>query len=245
MNARLRDIPGAVLCLAMALSRGERREALQIAQFVRGLAIQISLRAATGECMVAGSNATLLYSRLDKPRTHPARTAVAMLTATVVGVTFFFVSNSLLIVPVVLLLHAAGATADAVEDVILVITAGRLGWTASRAVKTYALERRRQAFLGRVSNQPRWRLDLMGATPPGRGHGTALLKEFVARSDAAGATVYLVTEPRNRAFYRRNGFHAVNTDESAFRGMVLMRRVAPGARIPQQRIRTAVHAASR
>ena len=80
----------------------------------------------------------------------------------------------------------------------------------------------------RVAGSPRWRLELMGATPSRRGHGLALVRALTAASDAAGATVYLVCEPRNRDFYRRAGFRLAPADGKAYDGMLLMRRVAPG-----------------
>jgi hypothetical protein len=76
-----------------------------------------------------------------------------------------------------------------------------------------------------------WRLDLVGAWPAGKGYGGTLIRRFVSMADAAGATVYLVCEPRNRVFYRRAGFFAIEApDTRDFRNMVLMRRTAPTVR---------------
>lgn len=245
MTLRARDLPSAVVSLAMALSRGERRELLQIAQFVRGLSIQISYRFVTGEILAEPGKATLLFSRLDRRQIHPLRLALAVLTATLVGLTLFLVSNALLLLPVSLVLHALGAGPDVIGWVALGVAAVRLSWTAFRALMTYALERRREQAMAAVGDRPRWRLDLMGSTPPGAGHGSRLLREFVRQSDAAGATVYLVTEPHNRAFYRRAGFHAIAGEgQSAFEGMVFMRRVAPTPKIPRQQVSEAGQRAS-
>ena len=245
VTLRARDAPSAVISLAMALSRGERRELLQVAQFVRGLAIQITYRLVTGEMLAEPGRATLLFSRLDRPRPHPVRLLLAVLAATVVGLILFLVSNALLLLPLSLILHAVGAGPDVIGWVALGIAAVRLTWTASRAVKTYRLERRREKAMVAVGGRPRWRLDLMGSTPPGAGHGSRLLREFVRQSDAAGATVYLVTEPHNRPFYRRAGFHAITSEGMpAFEGMVFMRRVAPTPKIPRQQVSATAQPAS-
>lgn len=246
MQLRARDLPGAVVCLALALSRGERREALLIAQLVRGLAIQVTYRFCTGELLATPGRATLLYTRLDRPRAHPLRSLIGVLAATGVGLTLFLLSNTLLLLPVSLLLRLDGADSETISTVALAVAGVRLTWTATRALRSYALERRRERFLPRLGDQPRWRLDLMGSTPAGAGHGAALLRELVTRADAAGATVYLLTEPHNRAFYRRGGFHPVtDVPDRSFTGMLLMRRVAPQARVPRQRINAAALTASR
>jgi hypothetical protein len=231
----------------MALSRGERREQLQIAQFVRGLAIQVTYRFVRRELLVVPGRATLLYSRLDRPRCGILRSAAAVAAATFAGLALFVLSNTLLLLPVTVALRAGGAGTNLTSAIALTIVVIRLGWTATRAVRTYLLEWQREKHLPRVGEQPRWRLDLMGATPAHCGNGTTLLRELVHLSDAAGATVYLVTEPHNRAFYRRGGFHLVPNDAKAFDGMVLMRRVTPTAkgRLPRQRLSAAVQLASR
>ena len=244
VSVRARKLPGAVFCLAVALSRGEKNELLQIAQFVRGLAIQTAYRAVCDELLVS-DQATVLYSHLDRSRASLVRTVTGVVAATLVGLALFLASNALLMLPVGALMRLAGADNDLVADTALAVAGVRLTWTAYRAVKSYALERRRQKLLPTVSGQPRWRLDLMGATPPRCGHGAALLREFVALSDAAGATVYLVTEPHNRAFYRRAGFHVQPCTDSALKGMLLMRRVTPTARVPAQRVSPAAQTASR
>lgn len=238
MPARLRDLPIAVFILALALARGTRAEALEAAQLVRGLAIQVALRWCLGEVLVQPGSATLLYSRLDHERSpaRAMRTAAGVLAATVVGVGLFWLSNLLLLAPLAALVLALGGSRGDVLTLFLVVPAMRLGWTAWRAGVAYRLERRRERAMTPVGDAPRWRLDLMGATPPGRGHGSALVRALVQRSDAAGATVYLVCQPSNREFYRRAGFRPVPAEGPAYDGMLLMRRVAPTASaVPAQR----------
>lgn len=62
--------------------------------------------------------------------------------------------------------------------------------------------------------EPHWYLLIVGVDPDlqGRGRGTALVKEGLARADQANCPCYLETsEERNLAFYERHGFVVVET----------------------------------
>ncbi len=62
--------------------------------------------------------------------------------------------------------------------------------------------------------EPHWYLMIVGVDPElqGRGLGTALVKEGLARADQANCPCYLETsEERNLAFYERHGFVVVET----------------------------------
>ena len=62
--------------------------------------------------------------------------------------------------------------------------------------------------------EPHWYLLIVGVDPDlqGRGLGTALVKEGLARADQANCPCYLETsEARNLAFYERQGFVVVET----------------------------------
>ena len=62
--------------------------------------------------------------------------------------------------------------------------------------------------------EPHWYLMIVGVDPElqGRGLGTALVKEGLARADRANCPCYPETsEERNLAFYERHGFMAVET----------------------------------
>lgn len=62
--------------------------------------------------------------------------------------------------------------------------------------------------------EPHWYLMIVGVDPElqGRGLGTALVKEGMARADQANCPRYLETsEERNLAFYERHGFLVVET----------------------------------
>lgn len=62
--------------------------------------------------------------------------------------------------------------------------------------------------------EPHWYLLIVGVDPDlqGRGLGSALVKEGLARADASNCPCYLETsEERNVAFYERQGFVVVGT----------------------------------
>ena len=225
-----------MILLALALARGDRFEAFDAAQLVRGLAVQISLRWWLGEVLVVPGRAVLLYTELDHPRSRgrTLRTGLGIVFAVVVGIVLFAVNKMLLLLPVGPVILALGGNTTDVFLVLVGISVLRLTWTATRAITAYRLEHRREAAMVPIGEAPRWRLELMGATPPRRGHGLALVKALTQESDAAGATVYLICEPGNRDFYRRAGFRAVPADGKAFSGMLLMRRVAPVRVLAQQ-----------
>jgi ribosomal protein S18 acetylase RimI-like enzyme len=61
-------------------------------------------------------------------------------------------------------------------------------------------------------HEPAWFLQFLGVDPraQGAGVGSVLLREVLARADAAGEAAYLeATSPRNRALYERHGFRCV------------------------------------
>lgn len=228
-----------MIVLAFALARGDRFEAFDAAQLVRGLSVQISLRWWLGQILVVPGRAVLLFTELDHRRDlkRTLRTLLGVVFAVVVGIVLFAVNKVLLLLPIGPLILALGGDTTDVFLVLVGISVLRLTWTASRAIGAYRLEHRREAAMVPIGGAPRWRLELMGANPPRRGHGLALVKALTKESDAAGATVYLICEPGNRDFYRRAGFRAVPADGKAFSGMLLMRRVAP-VRGPAQRHHT-------
>lgn len=70
------------------------------------------------------------------------------------------------------------------------------------------LERRRQALM----TSPHWYLVAIGVDPSrhGRGYGTALVREGLARARRDGTAVYLETESEaNVRFYQRLGFRVL------------------------------------
>lgn len=233
VRPRLRDLPRATIVLALALARGNRFEAFDAAQLARGLAIQISLRWWLGQVLIVPGRAVLLYSELDHRRgaRRMFRTVLGVGFAVSVGLVLFAVNKVILLLPVAPLIFFLGGDTNDVFFVLVGFSVLRLTWTASRAITAYRLEHRRAAAMAPIGGAPRWRLELMGANPPRSGHGLVLLKALMLKSDAAGATVYLICEPVNRDFYRRAGFRVVPADGKHFTGMLLMRRIAP-ARIP-------------
>ena len=196
---------------------------------MRGLAIQISLRWWLGQILTVPRRAVLVYTELDAPPslTRSLRTVAGATFAVVVGIALFAMNKVLVILPVGSVVLALGGDADDVFVLLTGFSAVRLLWTGYRALQAFWVERRREVAMVAVAGAPRWRLELMGATPPRQGHGLSLVRALTAESDAAGATVYLVCEPRNRGFYRRAGFRVVPTDGRIYDGMLLMRRIAP------------------
>ena len=233
MRPRLRDLPRTAIVLALALARGNRFEAFDAAQLVRGLAIQISVRWWLGQVLVVPGRAVLLYSELDHRRSpmRMLRTVLGVVFAVAVGLVLFAVNKVILLLPVAPLIFFLGGDTTDVFFVLVGFSVLRLTWTASRAITAYRLEHRREAAMVPISGAPRWRLELMGASPPRSGHGLVLVKALMRESDAAGATVYLICEPVNRDFYRRAGFRVVPADGKHFSGMLLMRRIPP-TRVP-------------
>lgn len=69
-----------------------------------------------------------------------------------------------------------------------------------------------EALHARVIPEAHWTLSLLGVDPAhqGRGYGTALLTDRLARIRAAGLPCYLTTgSVRNVAFYQRQGFQVI------------------------------------
>jgi ribosomal protein S18 acetylase RimI-like enzyme len=229
VTPRIRDLPRAVVVLALSLSRGDRYEAFNAAQLVRGLAIQLSLRWWLGQVLTVPGRAVLVYTELDHPRSlkRSLRTLAGACFAVAVGLVLFAVNKVLLLLPVGPVVFALGGDANDLVFLLVGISVIRLTWTSYRAITAYILEHRREAAMLSLAGEPRWRLELMGASPPRRGHGLALVQALTAASDAAGATVYLVCEPTNREFYRRAGFRVAPADGKVFDEMLLMRRIAP------------------
>jgi hypothetical protein len=61
-----------------------------------------------------------------------------------------------------------------------------------------------------------WWVELLGANPTGGGHGAGVMATLLAEIDAADEPVGVGTsEPRNRTFYLRHGFHPVDSDGDA------------------------------
>lgn len=229
MRPRLRDVPQAVIVLALALARGDRHEAMHAAQLVRGLAIQVSLHWWLGQVLTVPGRAVLVYTELDPARSlrRSLRAVAGVVFAAVVGIVLFAVNLLLIMLPFGSVVLALGGDANDVLVLLVGFCVVGLLWTAYRALSAYGLEHRRQTAMVPIAGERRWRLDLMGATPPRRGHGLALVRALTAASDAAGATVYLVCEPKNRDFYRRAGFRVARADGTCYDGMLLMRRIAP------------------
>lgn len=238
MEPSVRALPRAVFVLASAFARGERGEALELVQLARGFVIQCIVHWCTGTLLVNGSHAALLYTQLGRQRRRALPGIAAALAAgTLVGLLLVVLANSLLLLPFAAPLLVLGVSWWTVLQLGLAVALVSACWAGTRAAAAYRLEQRRRRAMTSVDDRPTWRLDAVGAIPPGRGHGGRLLAAFVARADVAGATVYLVCEHRNRDFYRAAGFRAVEAPAAGgFDGKLLMRRAAPRPAARRERL---------
>ena len=105
-------------------------------------------------------------------------------------------------------------------------------------------------FHKRFVPEPHWYLLIVGVDPDlqGRGLGSALVKEGLAKADESNCPCYLDTsEERNLAFYQREGFAVVGsastgqgrttwmgdaTQRTGLKGNRVLTRVAPSGRDP-------------
>lgn len=105
----------------------------------------------------------------------------------------------------------------------------RMPWSAWRSLGEWG------AVLGRRADlvpELHWYLETIGVDPDrhGRGIGTALVSEGLARADADGTRAYLETETEgNVAFYRRFGFEVVERIDPARLGTPMWLMVRPVA----------------
>ncbi|MDQ6651074.1 MAG: hypothetical protein M3Z02_13290 [Actinomycetota bacterium] len=229
--------------LAMALADGERAAALTFVGLFRGLLIQTAYRSVAGGLMSQDRHAVLLWSHVGSlgplPATQRVSAFARCVLGTAVAVIFEFgiklVSNVLLAAPLHLVLYLIGASWQTQWLVNVAIFAARMLVTLARAAQAYFLDRQRRRDMPATTANC-WRIDYMGALPAGSGYGGGLLRAFVSKSDAAGATVYLVCTPDRYSFYRRHGFHRAPTGQAIEeRGLVLMRRVPPSICVPRPR----------
>ncbi|GAC1322739.1 MAG: hypothetical protein NVSMB13_01630 [Mycobacteriales bacterium] len=239
--------PGRVLrltaVLAMALADGERSAALTCVGLFRGLLIQTAYRSVAGGLMSQDRHAVLLWSHVGSlgplPMTRRVSAFARSVLGTVVAVAFEFgiklVSNVLLAAPLHLVLYLMGASWQTQWLVNVAIFGARMLVTFARALQAYVVDRQRRIDMPATTANC-WRIDFMGAVPAGVGYGGELLRAFVTKSDAAGATVYLVCTPERYSFYRRHGFHRVPSSRAIDgRGLLLMRRVPPALSAPRPR----------
>jgi hypothetical protein len=220
-----------IVVLALALSIGEASGALRAAELIRGLSIQMTYRWLCREALVLEGKAVCLWSVTHHPRERTVaasdvvRRVAGVLLAVAAGLLMVVLSSSLLVLPLALLLHTLGVSAWHAVVLACGVVGVRQLTTGWRAVVAYRVERRRAALMTGDGHQPVWRLDLLGAASPGKGHGGVLLQAFNSRAESAGALVYLVTQEQNIAFYQQHGYRLVDTTGiAAYDGMHLMRR---------------------
>ena len=201
-------LPRLLGTLVMAFAPYEPLPLLGAAQLFSGMAIQLAYRWATGQVVADPSNrAVLLWSITSRGerRRWLYREPFGVLCATVVGIGLVVINNTILLLPLGVVLVLAGVSARWVTDILLAIIGTRLlmiGWVALRS------HRSEVALTGRLptATRPRLRIDLLAAAPARSGRGGPLLDAFLRQVDEGGAEVVLHCERRNVAFYRKHGF---------------------------------------
>jgi GNAT superfamily N-acetyltransferase len=201
-------LPRLLGTLVMAFAPYEPLPLLGAAQLFSGMAIELAYRWATGQVIADPTNrAVLLWSMTSRGvgRRRLCRELSGVLVATVVGICLVVINNTILLLPLGVMLVSVGAPTGWVADVVLAVIGMRLlviGW---RAAGSYRNEVALTARLPSAAT-PRWRIDFLAATPARSGYGGLLLDTFLRQADERGAEVVLHCERRNVAFYRKHGF---------------------------------------
>jgi hypothetical protein len=213
----------------MAFADAEAHGLYSALALLRGFAIQLSYRWGLGTIMAsADDRAVLLWSPVHRRDADVSarRTMLAMLVAVMSGVILFVLSNMILLIPIGIILRAAGMSPIATAGIRAGIVAVRLFLNLLRALRAY----RHDARLLRSLPSPRarrWRLDYMAAVPARAGHGTRLLTDFLRLADDRDAEITLNCEPALIAFYRRHGFRPL---DSPVAGQAVMLRSSQSER---------------
>ncbi|MDX6285129.1 MAG: hypothetical protein QOG53_614 [Frankiales bacterium] len=211
----------------------------------RGFAIQLAYRWGSHQVVTDDDHAVLMWSRLTAKWDcrRFARELQGVATAVAVGVGMAVLSTAIVAVALREVLTVAGANAVTRLWVIVAVVAYRFVLTLYGAWQALRLDVKRMRLLDDPVGEY-WRIDYLAAQPLGAGHGSRLLAQFLAEADAADASICLVTDPRNRDFYRRNGFRLAGVaDPSGDLGdRLLMVRRAPSLRRGVRRTRLTVAA---
>ena len=201
-------LPRLLGTLVMGFAPFEPLPLLGAAQLFTGMAIELAYRWANGQMVASAENsAVLLWSRTTRGvgRRWYYRELFGILVATVVGITLVLVCNTVLFLPLGVLLVAAGVATRWVTDIVLGLIGARLCVIGWRAVRSFRSEVALSAGLPEPRSQ-RWRIDFLAAVPARSGNGGRLLDTFLRQADEEGAEVVLHCERRNVAFYRKHDF---------------------------------------
>jgi hypothetical protein len=212
----------------------------------RGFAIQLAYRWGSRQVVTDDDHAVLMWSRLTKgwnPRRF-VREVQGVGFAVAVGTGMAVLSTAIVAVALHEVLIVARVNAGTRLWVIVAVVAFRFVLTLYGAWQALRLDVKRMRLLDEPVGEY-WRIDYLAAQPLGGGHGSRLLGQFLAEADAADASVCLVTDPRNRDFYRRHGFRLAGVaDPSGDLGdRLLMVRRAPSLRRNQRSRRSLTLAA--
>jgi hypothetical protein len=223
-----------LLVLVSAFAPFEVRPLTAAVELFRGLAIQLAYRWPTRQIIAEPHHrAVLLWSvpHHRRPTNYP-RAVLGVTVAVGVGVVLFLASNALLLLPLGVVLRAAGVDPEDVAGIALAIAGLRLSLTMWRALGAYWHHAKLADRLP-APTSTRWRIDYLAAVPARAGHGGRLLDEFLHQADELDVEVVLCCDGRNLPFYRRHGFHLI--DGKAKGGQHLMLRQARSARPPARR----------
>ncbi len=222
-------LPRLLGTLVMGFAPYEAQPLLGAAQLFSGMAIQLAYRWATGQVVAAPSNkAVLLWSTTSgrSGRLWLCRELFGVLTAISVGITVVVINNTILLLPLGVLLVAADISTKVVADIAMAVVGVRLLMIGGRAFQSYRSEVALTAFLP-SPRTARWRIDFLAAVPARSGHGGPLLDAFLHQADQRGVEVVLHCEKRNIAFYRKHGFRLLPVEHPG--GQRLMLRPAVNA----------------
>ena len=201
-------LPRLLGTLVMAFAPYEPQPLIGAARLFTGMAIRLAYRWASGQVIADPSNsAVLLWSSTSRRegRPVPYRELLGILLATSVGIALVVLNNTILLLPLGVLLVVAGIATKWVADILLAVIGIRLLMISWQAFRSYRSEVALSARLPSPST-PRWRIDFLAAVPARSGHGGTLLDAFLRQADERGAEVVLHCQRRNVAFYRKHGF---------------------------------------
>lgn len=243
MHVSAARLPRLLGVFVIAFAQFEDWPLLGAVELFRGLSIQLAYRWATGRVIAdPGKRAVLLWSASHDPegRRRVGPELLGAVAATGVGVALLCVSSAILLVPLCLVLRAAGVDDEVAVVVAFVIVGARWLVTCWRAIRTYQDE---HALMTSASDPSAltWRLDYLAALPARHGHGGRLLEQFLADADRRGAKVVLHCEQRNDPFYRRHGFrqidHRGRNDQRVMIRKARSRTPSGGHEIAHQKLR--------
>lgn len=236
MRVGLARLPRLLTTLVLAFALEDPESPLAVALLCRGRLVQLVQRWASRQLLADDRDRAVLLWYVERGQV-PWRRRLAGAGAGVVAGALGFMTAGLVVASVV---HAIsrllGATVE--EGVasgagVFLVRLSALAWWAVRAFRT---TRTFERCLPPTTDAPRWWLDYVAAVPARRGHGSALVRRFLALADEQGAEVALRCRPPLVPYYRRFGFEQVTAHVVAPHCVMLRRPHRSGPRPTALRI---------